>query len=572
MNPIARLPRWPALLALVALLSSLGLAPAMAQPAATSPSTPVVGSGNTVTADPPLPRPRTTPCTVQLFADLQFADFSPKPFTYSPPAACPGPWAKVVLAADFSVTAGRQFDRTAEIALGHTNLYFGTTAEPSGTVARDWHVERDLTDYSPLFKTAQTGEVNLGNLVNSTYTGILHGSAVLQFYPVANHEAAPRTADTVISLSTGTGGTATLANTSAFLAPTLNLPENVEAAYLDVISQSQSADEFWYTCVPDDVAGELFSCGGTAFREAEVTVDGQPAGVAPVYPWIFTGGIDPLLWRPIPGVQTLNFLPYRVDLTPFAGVLANGQPHQVGVRLYNANNFFVVAATLLLYQDHGASHVTGAVTRNTLAAAPSPAVAENLTTAPDGTITGTVTTTSERRFTIAGYVNTSHGRVDTAVSQSIDFSNRQQFTVSATQYVQNITQGTKIDSGTETRQFGAVALAGQHFSYPLTLDISVLGNPDGSSSQTTTCDQRFDRQEARVGKGLPFLGTLDVHVASADTLLFDAAGNNTGFANRKSSEDYYSLATDSGCYSRSITSQDGLLTTVTDGKGCGFSH
>ena len=46
-----------------------------------------------------------------------------------------------------------------------------------------------------------------------------------------------------------------------------------------------------------------------------------------------TGGIDPLLWRPIPGVQTLNFLPYRVDLTPFAGALSNGQPHQVGVRL-----------------------------------------------------------------------------------------------------------------------------------------------------------------------------------------------------------------------------------------------
>ena len=55
------------------------------------------------------------------------------------------------------------------------------------------------------------------------------------------------------------------------------------------------------------------------FREAEVSIDGTPAGVAPVYPWIFTGGIDPFLWQPIPGVHTLNFEPYRVDLTPFAG-------------------------------------------------------------------------------------------------------------------------------------------------------------------------------------------------------------------------------------------------------------
>ncbi|MEA2693291.1 MAG: hypothetical protein QOJ16_2678 [Acidobacteriota bacterium] len=571
MSPLSRLPRH-AILPLILLTASLGLAASgLAQPSATSPSTPVVGSGNTVTADPPLPRPRTTPCTVQLFANFQFADFSPKPFTYTPPAACPGPWAKVILSADFSITAGRQFDRTAEIALGHTNLYFGTTAEPSGTVARNWHVERDLTDYSPLFATGQTGEVNLGNLVNSTFTGILSGSAVLQFYPVAKHEPAPRTADTVISLSTGTGGTATLANTSSVLAPTLSLPTNVEAAYLDVIPQSQSGDEFWYTCVLDDVAGELASCGGTAFREVEVTVDGQPAGVAPVYPWIFTGGIDPLLWRPIPGVQTLNFQPYRVDLTPFAGVLANGQPHQVGVRIYNANNFFVVAASLLLYQDHGASHVTGAVTRNTLSAAPSPVVEENLTTAPDGTITGTVTTTSKRQLTISGYVNTSHGKVETTVAQSLDFTNRQDFTVSATRFTQNITQGTKIDSGTETRQGGSVALAGKHLSYPLTLDIDFVANADGSGAQTTTYDQKFDSQEARVGKGIPFVGTVTNHAASVDTLLFDASGSVTGFANRKSSQDYFSLATDSGCYSRSITAQDGLLATVTDGKGC-LSH
>lgn len=86
-----------------------------------------------------------------------------------------------------------------------------------------------------------------------------------------------------------------------------------------MITQSQIGDEFWYTCVPNDVATELESCGGTAFREAEVSIDGTPAGVAPVYPWIYTGGVDPFFWEPIPGVQTLNFIPYRVDLTPFAG-------------------------------------------------------------------------------------------------------------------------------------------------------------------------------------------------------------------------------------------------------------
>ncbi|HZF10247.1 MAG TPA: peptide-N4-asparagine amidase [Thermoanaerobaculia bacterium] len=552
--------RWSALVLLLTLAASLGLAaPGGAQP--------TVGSSNTATADPPVPRPHTTPCTVVLFANFTFADFSPKPFTYTPPAGCPGPWAKVVLSADFSVTAGRQFDRTAQIALGHTNIYYGTTAEPSAAVSPSWHVERDLTDYSPLFLTAQAGDVNLGNLVNPTFTGILHGSASLQFYPPSAHEPAPRAADLVLPLSTDPGGAALLATTTSTLAPTFNLPGNVERAYLDLIAQSQSSDEFWYACVPDDVAGELQSCPGTAFREAEVTIDGQAAGVAPVYPWIFTGGIDPLLWRPIPDVQTLNFVPYRVDLTPFAGVLSNGQPHQVGVSVFNADHYFLVAASLLLYLDAGAAHVTGAVTQNTLGA-PQPTVQEDLATAADGSITGTVTTGAHRHFTISGYANTSHGRVDTTVRQEIQFSNRQSFDITDTQYVQDITQGTVGASVTETRQGHSVAIAERTFSYPLTLDISFVVNPDGSSAQTTTVDQRFQSQGVQTGKGGASVGVVSNAVASKDTLLFSAAGALTGFADRNSSQDYFSASTDAGCYSRSIAAANGVLTSVTDGKGC----
>ena len=55
-----------------------------------------IGSANTAFADPPVPRPHTTPCKVTLYKGFVFADFNPKSFTYTPPAACPGPWAKVI--------------------------------------------------------------------------------------------------------------------------------------------------------------------------------------------------------------------------------------------------------------------------------------------------------------------------------------------------------------------------------------------------------------------------------------------------------------------------------------------
>ncbi|MGB9146170.1 MAG: peptide-N4-asparagine amidase, partial [Acidobacteriaceae bacterium] len=317
------------------------------------PSTPQVGSSNPATADPTVPRPSTKRCVVQLFQNMEFDNYTPQTYDYTPPASCPGPWAKVVFTADFTVTAGTQYDRSAAFYLGHANIYYGTTAEPRTALSPSWHVERDVTDLSAIFKSAQTGEANLGNFVGVydgvDYNGIIYANAALEFYPADFRNPAPPVPDIVIPVN-GTGGDAGTLNTgSDQITQTLNLPENVESVYLDVITQNQIGDEFWYFCVPNNETGPLESCGNTAFREGEVSIDGNPAGVAPVYPWIFTGGIDPFLWEPITGVQTLEFVPYRVNLTPFAGVLGDGDTHTVAVSVYNANGYFLATANLLVY-------------------------------------------------------------------------------------------------------------------------------------------------------------------------------------------------------------------------------
>ncbi|HET9167131.1 MAG TPA: peptide-N4-asparagine amidase [Candidatus Angelobacter sp.] len=527
----------------------------------------VIGSANTATADPPIARPDTTPCVVTLFNNFAFADFSPKPFSFTP--ACPGPWAKVVLNADFSIQAGRQFDRTAEIWIGGVNVYFGTTSEPSRTVARSWHIERDLTDYSALFNTSQNGRVDLGNLVNSTFTSTLFGTATIQFYPLDRHQDAPRTADLVLPLaSDATGGTAFLSNSASLLSKNFTLPTNVERAFIDVVAESQAGDEFWYTCVPDDVAGELQSCGGGAFRESQVTIDGTPAGVAPVYPWIYTGGIDPLLWRPIPGVQTLNFAPYRVDLTPFAGLLSNGQPHQVAVSVFGANNGFSTTATLLAFQDHGSNQITGEVTRNTIGV-PNPNTAENLTTAADGTITGSVTVTSSRIFNVEGFARTSHGQIKTAVPPNIQFSSRQDFNITNLAFVQNIKQRTTITSETQTDGHGG-GNASQRFDWPLDLTFSFNVNADGSGgSQTTTIRQQFQSAAVHHGDNGPAtFSVVSNTVTPSDTLLFDANFNITGSTGQQNAQHFFSNDSVSGCFSRQITASAGLLTSITDGALC----
>ncbi len=528
-----------------------------------------IGSGNTALADPPVPRPHTTPCKVTLFHQDKFDNFNAHPFTYTPPAACPGPWAKVILSVDIAITKGIQYDRTANIWIGPTNIYFGTTAEDQPNEGRNWYVERDLTDYSSIFTTAQDGAVDLGNLVNKTYTGVLYGTARVLFYPLAPGQQPPRTADQVIGFSAGpTGGTVGLGSSTSLLEETLTLPTNIEGVFFDVFAQSQNDDEFWYTCVPNDVANELYSCPGTAFRESEVTIDGTPAGVAPVYPWIFTGGIDPYLWIPIPGVQTMNFKPYRVNLTPFAAMLDDGQPHTIALSVFNADNYFSATASLLLYLDSGSTQITGAVTTNTLTV-PVPTVVENINVLKNGDIKGTINTKSGHDFQISGYANTSQGPVTTTVAQDIKFSNVQYFDLTNVEYEQNIKQGTTVNSAVTTSDASGNTVDTVKYDWPLLLNITILVAPDGSETQTTTSNQYFETDETvKLNRKVTSRSLLQDRVTTTDTLNFDASGGFTGNTNQSSAQTYFGSDSTGYCFSRAITAAANVLTTITNGTGC----
>ena len=534
------------------------------------PSTPQVGSSNPVTAEPLVSRPPTKPCVVSLLKEAEFANFTPNPIAYTPPAACPGPWAKVVLSIDLTVTAGRQYDRSAEFILGGANIFYGTTAEPRSKLSPSWHVERDVTDLSAIFKTAQTGKAEIGNLVDSTYTGIIYANAVLEFYPATWRVPAPVVPDVVVPVN-GTGGDAGGVSSGQQITQVLKLPENTEEVFLDVIAQSQNADEFWYLCVPNDQTGNLESCGNTAFRETEITIDGNPAGVAPVYPWIYTGGLDPYLWEPITGVQTLDFKPYRVDLTPFAGVLADGEPHTVGIGVFNSDNYFNVTGNVLAYTDRGRRHTGGGIISNTLALSPTPTVDENLVTNANGTTTGTVTVASKRKFEIKGYVDTSHGRVETTVEQAVNFEQTQKEDVNPNLGPDNqdLVQTSTVDSVTTTRTGYLAEKTTQHFSFPLTLSYHFLYNTDGTYTQVVTSDQKDLVSESKAIDGFEFFHTkYDEQVNSTDTLQFDASFSLTAAGVGHSSASYESKDSLGNCYSRSLSAADQKLTSVTDGKGC----
>ncbi len=366
------------------------------------------------------------------------------------------------------------------------------------------------------------------------------------------------------------GGAVQLSSPSQTLAETFTLPTNIERAYLEVMAQSQQTDEQWFLCPPSALETELLGfCGNTAFRETEITIDGTPAGVAPIYPWIYTGGIDPFLWAPIPGVQTLNFVPYRVDLTPFASLLSDGAPHTVSLGVFDTEYYFNVYATLLFYQDHGSSQITGEVTQNTLSAQPNPTVTNKLSVNSNGDVTGTLTVASKRNFTLEGYVHTSHGKVDTKVIQSVHFSNMQQYNITSSLDVENVNQTSTVDSTTTTRTPALVFEQSRHWSFPIVADIKFIAYPDGDFAQISKITQKYEITDTEKANGIPiYFGTVANTVASTDDLLINSSFQITGNQDQASSQDYYSLDTIHGCYSRSLTAANNVLTGITKGQGC----
>ena len=537
-------------------------------------SQPTVGSSNTVVADPTVPRPAGTPCVVELLSNESFADASNHPFNYAPPAGCQGNWSKVVLEADFSISGDAQSDAT-NVWIGGVNLFSGTTPLPSATLSPSWHVERDLTDYTALLKSSQQGQALVSTLSDGNNHGTVQGSVRLLFYPGKPAATAP---NAVYPLgSDPIGATTVLASPSASLARTFTLPRNVEKAYLDVFAQGQNFDSEWFTCVPNQYAAEVEACGGGNFRETEVSIDGQPAGIAPVYPTVYSDGVDANLWQPTPGVQTLNLMPYRVDLTPFAGVLSDGQPHTVSISVAGANNAFAATAALLVYQDANSQQVTGSVTRNTLTGqAATPAISDTLQVDAQGNLTGAINTTISRQFVIEGVANTSKGRVQSTVTQTVGFDNTQTFTINGSQFRQVTSQTASVDSSSQSK-IGSLITADyrEKFSYPLSLDFNETINAQGGIDIASSIQQGYQKHLAHRLLGID-LFTADVSntVNSNNTQVFDADSSGVTNVGQQSSQDFSYSDSLLGCYKASLTTSAGALASFKNGKGClaGVNH
>ncbi|MYQ65881.1 Peptide N-acetyl-beta-D-glucosaminyl asparaginase amidase A [Streptomyces sp. SolWspMP-5a-2] len=370
-----------------------------------------------VTAAPAVGKPAGKSCRVTLVR-AAFRDFTPYRGTYTPPTGCGTRWSKVVLRLDGKVK-GRQYDRLGYLHVGGVEVLRTSTPEPSPDGIA-WSVEKDVTRYSDTFRGARDVEMLIGNVVDDMYTGVIDVEVTLTFYagrptaaPDRAHglaEGAPDRArghgegvpDRVLTL--GEGGTVTT-------------PRNSERVVAEVYATGSGGgcEEFWYLTVPDSAPYSCQADGGP-YREVDISVDGQLAGTAAPFPHVWTGGwSNPFLWYVIPGPRAFDVRPIEYDLTPFAGLLNDGRPHRVEVTVAGVpegQSGWSAPVNVLVWQDAGRAHVTGKLTAHRAG------TLVNSSTYTPGS-TERVDTEGAYGLTVAGYVDTSHGRVTTTVTRAL---------------------------------------------------------------------------------------------------------------------------------------------------------
>jgi Peptide N-acetyl-beta-D-glucosaminyl asparaginase amidase A len=515
-----------------------------------------------LTAAPPIVRPPVPSCTTTVMQHFAFnSSVGNGVFngTLTPSAACPGPWSKIVL--DFTgMVAGRQFDRLMNVWVGGAQVLQSSTPEPDPD-GITWHIEHDATPYSSLFTQVQPIKVELQNYVTGPYTGVIYGTLKVTYYQATAAYPAPAHADEVIGFPNA--DSAYLYGPSDVRDATVTFPQNLTRAYLELYLKGNSCDEFWFGSQPDDYAQPNGLCGGGAFREVQVSIDGHLAGVAWPFPFIFTGGVNPLLWRPIPAVNAFDMPPQLVDLTPYVGLLNDGEPHTISLRVPHDGFYWGIGSDLLLYRDPVLSQTSGQLVSRSIGPDGGETYGEKI-----GSNDGVFTTNASRHVVASGYVDTSAGRITTTVDQVFGFANQQELDL--TNFLENLTHTETIDTTTTTAGPSGTTVRRVSDSYPIRMR-SLFQTPEQGQKD-------FFRLPAGVEQSLQRSTTVSVDGAQTFSSWLDDTVNASGLLSRtngvttmsggRDSEDYVASDSTGYCYHHKLVAAQGWVTSDTLVPSC----
>ncbi|KAJ4415930.1 hypothetical protein N0V82_007051 [Gnomoniopsis sp. IMI 355080] len=384
----------------------------------------------------------------QTLLQYDFANSYGTPFVglYSPP---PADCSFTTTIFNLSVSSqGQQYDRLATLFLGNFEVWRTSTAMPIAEGIY-WNFQKDVSVFDTLLREEQKIILDLGNVVDGvlytgsynvtlealyfddTYTQGFHPAELI--YPISNLSASENKSS-VFSLPDDSGSVS------------LSLPRNIETAVVSLLASGNSEEEFWYTNVPteylDTFGSDSLLYGYSPFREVQLLIDDQLAGVSWPFPILFTGGVDPGLWRPIVGIDAFDLPSFEIDVTPWLSLLCDGEEHTFKFQVVGfdssaadgvgtvGQNWYVTGSLFVWLDDTVNQTLAGAVSSNISAPVFDyvPKIGTALTNGSASNESLWVYLTAHRSISITSSISNANGSKAVSWTQDLDFFSIQNVT------------------------------------------------------------------------------------------------------------------------------------------------
>jgi hypothetical protein len=363
-----------------------------------------------------------------------------------------------------------------------TEIWRTSTAEPT-TKGIIWTYKKDVSNYHSMWKQPQKIIFDLGNLIDSKYTGLFNTTLHATFF---SGKVRDEPADIIVPISKKRGAENKV---SAFRLPedgravvAWTPPRNGKKAIFTISACGQAEEEFWWSNVPQSYVrtfGNDTLSGFSPWRELQLLIDGNLAGVAWPFPVIFTGGIVPSLWRPLVGIDTYDLREDEIDITPWLPVISDGKEHVFEMRVMGLNDDgngrvslspvghnWVVTGKIFFWSDVKADGITAGQAPKVFAPDPTFGLQQTVMKSANGANASlSFKISASREFSVEGSVTTSEGSKPAGWKQTLNFSNAGDVARSGNvQINEQVTTGLDISTSGYSRKF----------SYPLKCNSSLI--------------------------------------------------------------------------------------------------
>ncbi|XP_020271563.1 peptide-N4-(N-acetyl-beta-glucosaminyl)asparagine amidase A-like [Asparagus officinalis] len=484
---------------------------------------------------------------------------------------------------------GDQYDAHRAVWLGGVELLRTSTAEPTDS-GIFWRVKKDVTKYRSVFEKPNNLSMMLENLVNEEFTGVYHCNLTVEFYPDDGDDdegyVARRMNREVISLPkekemAGDDEPADLILPISNLSPengywfriqnksddvhsmNVTIPMNAYRAVLEVYVSYHSNDEFWYSNPPDSYIEQnnlTTRRGNGAFRRVFATIDGKLVGAVVPFPVIFTGGINPLFWSPVVAIGAFNLPSYNLDITPFLGLLLDGDPHEFALNVTDGISFWLVDANLHLWLDSESTSVAAKLVQYI---APPLSISR---TSKFFHLNGTFKIDTGSKFHFTGWVNSSFGNLTTDINHKLKFKHLLVFLKDGNYTEVHVKA--KVKMGVRVIKPSGLLLSqrAHKYKYPLMIMSSTLAGENNTYTMNTSLSHTLYEENLSLhgDKVLSAKVLSDSQNADGWMLVQDHNVLSGSAATKQS----YKYKSNEGCYNRKVTAEDGEILEDTKTTVC----